>query len=130
MDDPTTAPRAGQLHHVVINVRNLDVSLAFYRDGLGLQYDGSVEVGSDAVSTLVRLPQGARGRNAFLSAGHGMGRVELVEWAGSSDRFDARADRPPRTGGDPGVALRAGARRLPVVEDPDGIAIEFFALSD
>lgn len=160
-DRPADVARAGQIHHVVVNVRDLEVSLAFYRDALGLQLDGSFPVGSDEASTFARIPRGLRGRNALLSAGHGMGRIELVEWAGitAPDATPAAARRP-RTGADPGVAIVSflvrpaeldalyervhdhyacwsepltidvgGADvRAFVVEDPDGVPIEFFAL--
>lgn len=151
------APRAGQVHHVVINVRDLDVSLAFYRDVLGMHFDGSMPVGGDAASTFARIPAGARGRNALLSAGRGMGRIELVQW----QNLDTDAMVPPRrTGADPGLAIVSFLVRRPelqamyervrdqhvcwseplamdvggstvrafVVEDPDGVPIEFFSL--
>jgi catechol 2,3-dioxygenase-like lactoylglutathione lyase family enzyme len=156
VDRPPDVPRAGQIHHVVVNVRNLDDSLAFYRDALGLQLDATFPVGSDEASTFARIPRGVRGRNALLSAGHGMGRVELVEW----EQF---GEAPPRrTGVDLGVAIvsflvrpneldamyeRVGADyvcwsepltidvggnavRAFVVEDPDGVPIEFFAMGE
>jgi glyoxylase I family protein len=154
-DEP---PRAGQVHHVVINVRDLDASLRFYRDVLGLQFDGSMPVGNDAASTFARIPRGARGRNALLSAGHGMGRIELVEW--DTNHEGDRHPAPRRTGADPGLAIVSFLLRGPqlqamyehvrarhacwsepltmevggstvrafVVEDPDGVPIEFFSL--
>lgn len=156
VDRPSERPRAGQIHHVVVNVRDLDASLAFYRDTLGLQFDGSFPVGSAEASTFARIPRGLRGRNALLSAGHGMGRIELVEWTRPAE------PAPLRTGADPGVAIvsflvRASeldamyervrgdyecwsepvtidvggtAVRAFVVEDPDGVPIEFFAMDE
>jgi hypothetical protein len=120
-----------------------------------------VPVGGDEASIFARIPSGARGRNALLSAGRGMGRIELVEWAnlGSDDRAAVPADRRC-TGADPGLAIVSFLLRAPdlqamyervrehhecwseplamtvgdstvrafVVEDPDGVPIEFFSL--
>jgi len=154
-------PRAGQIHHVVINVRDLDVSVAFYRDALGLQHDGTAPVQGDAgLSTLVRVLPGSRGRVAFLSAGRGMGRIELVEWAGMEP--EPATPATARSGARPGIAIVSFLLREPelvelyeivsrdhacwsepvrfdvagrvltafVVEDPDGNAVEFFSLPD
>jgi catechol 2,3-dioxygenase-like lactoylglutathione lyase family enzyme len=152
-------PRAGQIHHVVVNVWDLDTSVAFYRDVLGLQYDGTADVGGAALSALIRVPADSRGRVAFLSAGRGMGRVELVEWKGASKHPSAPS---PRTGAAPGIAILSFLMREPdvralydrvrhdrvcwsapvsfdvagrtlvafVIEDPDGNPLEFFSFSD
>jgi catechol 2,3-dioxygenase-like lactoylglutathione lyase family enzyme len=151
-------PRARQIHHVVINVRDLDASLAFYRDALGLQHDGTAPVRGDAgLSALVRVPPGSQGRVAFLSAGRGMGRIELVEWLGAEQSAPStgRGDRPgiaiisfllreqelrdlyqlihPHHAcwSEP-VSFEVGGRVLSafVAEDPDGNAVEFFSLPD
>jgi catechol 2,3-dioxygenase-like lactoylglutathione lyase family enzyme len=100
-------PRARQIHHVVINVRDLDASLAFYRDALGLQHDGTAPVAADGgLSPLVRVPPGSRGRVAFLSAGRGMGRIELVEWQGTAPSEPPQLAAPDRRRGDrPGIAI-------------------------
>jgi catechol 2,3-dioxygenase-like lactoylglutathione lyase family enzyme len=152
------AARVGQIHHLVVNVRDMDVSLPFYRDVLGLNYDGTTEVGGPVIGRLARIPPDSHGRNAFLSAGHGMGRVELVEWTGVDEQWPD--DPPRRTGASPGYALmsflvsdasvdvlHARARRDSVcwsevlefvvagttvrafvVEDPDGNPVEIFSL--
>lgn len=154
-------PRAGQIHHVVINVRDLEASLAFYRDTVGLQHDGTAPLGGDsALSTLVRVSPGSSGRVAFLSAGRGMGRIELVEWAGTAPWEAVPATA--RSGAVPGLAIISFLLRQPelralydivsrdhvcwsepvsfgvagrvltafVAEDPDGNAVEFFSLPD
>jgi catechol 2,3-dioxygenase-like lactoylglutathione lyase family enzyme len=104
----------GQIHHAVINVRDIDVSLPFYRDVLGLKHDGSTVVGGAAISRLTRIPPENRGRNAFLSAGHGMGRVELVEWTGTGAEFPVERPRGT-TGAKPGLALLAFLLREPAL---------------
>jgi catechol 2,3-dioxygenase-like lactoylglutathione lyase family enzyme len=114
-------PRAGQIHHVVINVSDLEVSVAFYRDTLGLQHDGTAPLEGDGpLGTLVRLPPGSRGRVAFLSAGRGMGRIELVEWAGPARQPAAPGAAPPaagRSGAVPGIAIVSFLLREPELRE-------------
>jgi catechol 2,3-dioxygenase-like lactoylglutathione lyase family enzyme len=102
----------GQIHHLVINVRDLDTSVAFYRDVLGLHYDGTADVGGIPLSTLIRIPAGSRGRVAFLNAGHGMGRVELVEWQGTA-QGQPPASPGPRHGAALGLAIASFLLREP-----------------
>lgn len=160
MTEPAPQLSVGKIHHVVINVKDLDVSLPFYRDVLGLTYGGTTEVGGPGIGQLVRIPAESRGRNAFLSSGGGMGRVELVEWERRND--DEFETRPRLTGASPGFALLSFLLREPalhelyervrhewvcwseplefvvdgrrlagfVVEDPDGNPLEMFALFD
>lgn len=152
-------PRVGQIHHVVVNVQDLDSSVAFYRDVLGLQHDGAADVGGAALSELIRVPADSRGRVAFMSAGRGMGRIELVEWEGAAR--NPAAPGPVRTGAAPGIAIMSFLMREPdlralygkvrhdrvcwsapvsfdvagrtlvafIVEDPDGNPLEFFSFS-
>ena len=57
--------RLGRVHHVAVVVRDLEASLAFYRDTLGLELELVMPIESDAV------------RIAFLPVGES--KVELVE---------------------------------------------------
>ncbi len=134
---------------------DLDASLAFYRDRLGLEYEGASEIGGPEFGRLIRTSAERRGRTAMLSTGPGQTRIELVEWTPTTP-----APGRSRTGADPGVAIVSFLLRAPalqalyerlrpdhvcwsepvdlavgattvrafVVEDPDGNAIEFFAL--
>jgi catechol 2,3-dioxygenase-like lactoylglutathione lyase family enzyme len=149
--------RVGQVHHVVVNVRDMDVSLRFYCDVLGLSYDGTTDVGGPVIGRLARIPPDSHGRNALLSAGHGKGRVELVEWIDAGEQWPAE---PRRTGASPGYALisflvsnanvdalherarrdyvcwsevlefvvAGTTMRAFIVEDPDGNPVEIFSL--
>jgi catechol 2,3-dioxygenase-like lactoylglutathione lyase family enzyme len=75
-----------RIHHVGITVAELDRSLVFYRDLLGLGVLGLSE--DEDIGAIVGLP-GARARIADLDAGNGQ-IVELLEYASAR-----RGDRPP-----------------------------------
>ena len=62
---PPQIGKLDKIHHVALVVRSIETSLGFWRDALGLEPDGIVEVASDRV------------RIAFL--GIGESKVELVE---------------------------------------------------
>jgi catechol 2,3-dioxygenase-like lactoylglutathione lyase family enzyme len=136
---------ARRIHHVGITVAQLDRSLAFYRDLLGLSVIG---ISDEDVAAIVGLP-GARARIADLDAGNGQ-IIELLEY--SSAGGSGRAPGPEAAGGchlclqvgDLGSALSrlAGAGFLPMGEpaelsggvwqdctavylrDPDGVIVE------
>jgi catechol 2,3-dioxygenase-like lactoylglutathione lyase family enzyme len=57
------------LHHVTITVRDLDASLAFYRDALGLREGGAFTFDDQAHRDYLGLPDGARGRAVALRTG-------------------------------------------------------------
>jgi catechol 2,3-dioxygenase-like lactoylglutathione lyase family enzyme len=82
--DSRRQPRwgVGSVHHVVVNVSDLDAALVFYRDGLGLRYDGIAATSGPALERALRLPPGSRSRVAFVRGARGPGRIELVEWSG------------------------------------------------
>jgi methylmalonyl-CoA epimerase len=61
---PESTPRLGRIHHVAVVVRDLEASLTFYRDTLGLD----LEVVEDIVGDRVRI--------AFLPVGES--KIELV----------------------------------------------------
>jgi catechol 2,3-dioxygenase-like lactoylglutathione lyase family enzyme len=140
------AARARRIHHVGITVGQLDRSLAFYHDLLGLDVIGISD--DEDVAAVVGLP-GARARIADLDVGDGQ-LIELLEYrsAGSG----GRAPGPDTAGGchlslqvgDLRAALSrmAGAGFLPMGEpaelsggvwqdctaaylrDPDGVIVE------
>lgn len=79
-------PRLRGIHHVGITVANLDRSLLFYRDLLGMRVIGlSVE----AVGSIVGVP-GASARIADLDAGGGQ-LLELIDYGNAAD-----SDAAPR----------------------------------
>ena len=77
---PEEIVRLGPIHHIVINVSDLERSLHFYRDLLGLRCPGMTETSGVRLERMLRLPAGSRARVAFLNGGRGMGSLELVEW--------------------------------------------------
>jgi catechol 2,3-dioxygenase-like lactoylglutathione lyase family enzyme len=137
---------ARRIHHVGITVGQLDRSLAFYRDLLGLSVIGISD--DEDVAAIVGLP-GARARIADLDAGDGQ-LIELLEYGSAS--ASGRAPGPDAAGGchlclqvgDLRSALSrlAGAGFLPMGEpaelsggvwqdctavylrDPDGVIVE------
>lgn len=92
--------RVGELHHVVLSVRELEPSLAFYRDGLGLRQTLTSEVRGPEVQTLLGLPEGTVGRTVYLQGPSRIGQVELVEW-----RPLLPDPTPPKRLGEPGISV-------------------------
>lgn len=78
------------LHHIGISVVNLERSIAFYRDFLGMELSSEHPFGGPRFERILRLT-GASGRAAHL---HGGGtEVELFEFAHPSPRR-SDPDRP------------------------------------
>jgi lactoylglutathione lyase len=138
--------RVRGIHHVGITVADLDRSLAFYRDLLGMRVIG---ISVEAVGEIVGLP-GASARIADLDAGGGQ-LLELIDYGtGAGDA----SPRDPDAVGSCHVSIEvddltgalerlAGAGHLPMGEvtelslggvwegctiaylrDPDGVVIE------
>ncbi|ELZ80543.1 VOC family protein [Haloferax larsenii] len=79
-------------HHVGITVQDLDRTLEFYRDVLGLSVLDTFSVSGEAFSTAVDVPN-ATGRFAHLDGGDV--RVELVEYDPEGESLpDASLNRP------------------------------------
>ena len=86
-----TAPR---LHHTGITVADLERSIAFYRDLLGLALLGRGEEDGPELSELLGL-EGVKLRWAELELGAGQ-RLELLEYLSPQD--EPLEPRPPRPG--------------------------------
>jgi catechol 2,3-dioxygenase-like lactoylglutathione lyase family enzyme len=79
------------LDAAIIGVDDLDASLAFYRDEIGLSADTIEEWAGDAFERYWRLPAGTRAHAAFLGAGPDpVGRILLLEFD-SPDRQQIRS---------------------------------------
>jgi len=71
---------AGEIHHLTVGVSNMERSLRFYVDGLGLKKTLDTQVGGDSFERLLRLPGGSTARTVFLQGPTRVGQIELVEW--------------------------------------------------
>ena len=146
----------GELHHVVVSVRDMEASLAFYAGHLGLRKTLDTVAAGPLTERLLGLAPGTVGRTVYVQGPTRLGQIELVEWT-------PRPDGPPaRAAGDLGVVVLsfelprdeihelyaalvdAGVRCrsepeqvvLPdygtivafVCEDPDGNLVEFVSL--
>lgn len=67
------------LNHVAIGVRDLDRSLRFYVEGLGMRKTLEKQV-SDLTWRLMRLPEGTTGTTVFVQGDSRVGQIELVKW--------------------------------------------------
>jgi catechol 2,3-dioxygenase-like lactoylglutathione lyase family enzyme len=144
---PPMDRRVRGIHHVGVTVRDLERSLVFYRDLLGVDV---IRISNDVdVATIVGLP-GTRARIADLDAGPGQV-IELLEY-NTSDVPAVAAGRPDTIGSchvclqvadlDSSLARLARAGVAPVGEaveldeegwqnctvaylrDPDGVIVE------
>ena len=146
----------GDLHHVSIAVADLDVSLRFYRDALGMRAVAEFEFDDEEHQIYMGLPKGARGRAVALRTGRppaaGITIVQVepardalqpstLEPGGamlafelpSADEVDALYARLSESGygaiSEPLWAEVKGFGRIRGVamRDPDGSLIEFYA---
>lgn len=144
------------LHHVSMSVKSLDRSIRFYRDLLGMRVSMEATIADEEHETYLRLPKGASGRVAVLQVGPPVGAVQLIEW--SHEMPDSAPLRPGAPGpfvlafeleGESVAEILARLREhgvepwtepitteIPnygtittaIVEDPDGVMVEFLEL--
>ena len=139
-------------HHAGVTVANLDRSLAFYRDVLGLEVFVVAERTDATIGEIVGYPH-ARIRLAFIGVPGDAARVELLEYleprgeCGGGDTFRPgtghvcfevdEVDSLYRRISDAGFAPRSSApvtilegpntgARAFYVRDPDGYTVELF----
>jgi lactoylglutathione lyase len=72
-------PRVKSLNHVAIGVSDLEASLRFYVEGLGMRKTLQKQT-SDLTPALMRLPEGASGTTVFVQGDSRVGQLELVKW--------------------------------------------------
>jgi lactoylglutathione lyase len=99
-----------RLLHTMIRVGNLDRSIAFYTDVLGMK--------------LLRRKDYPEGRFTNVFVGYGDEReqaVEVADAAAACDRVRARGGKGTREAG----PMKHGTTVIAFVEDPDGYKIEF-----
>jgi lactoylglutathione lyase len=90
----------GSLHHITVGVTDIDKSLPFYVDGLGLRKTLDTVVQGEAFERLLRLPKNSSARTVFLQGPDRIGQVELVEWR-TSENSTPKPCRP----GSPGLCV-------------------------
>ena len=73
----------GQIYHVGLTVRDMDRSIRFYRDVLGLPFLGEILMEGEATEKMFRKP-GCRARVAYLNNASDpkMPPVELIQFLG------------------------------------------------
>jgi glyoxylase I family protein len=148
---------AGSIHHLTIGVTNLEASMHFYCEGLGLRKTLDTVVGGASFERLLRLPNGSTARTVFLQGETRLGQIELVEWrtgvtesvnpkrpgsigpcvfsfSVSSEEFDPVLLQLKEAGAifwdEPVVSILDGYGEITasIVEDPDGNVIEIVRL--
>ncbi|MGX4695418.1 VOC family protein [Streptomyces sp. JNUCC 63] len=95
-----TMAAVGEIHHVAVNVTDMEASLRFYRDGLGLRKTLEMPVGNPTTWRTMALPEGTTGKSVFLQGPTRIGQLELLQW----DLPVPRDSRPKRAG-DPGPCV-------------------------
>lgn len=98
-----------ELNHVAIGVRDLQASIRFYTEGLGMRKTLEKPV-SDLTWKLMRLPENTTGTSVFVQGPSRVGQIELVQW----ELPVPEGDSPKRPG-----ALGMGQLSFPV--DPEHI---------
>lgn len=92
----------GPIHHVTLSVRDLDISVEFYRDVLGFRRTLTGTVDDREHEEYLHLAPGTTGKVAVMQSGESViGAVELVQWS------PPLPDTGPKRPGDPGVFLLA-----------------------
>ncbi|BBZ31217.1 hypothetical protein MMAD_55120 (plasmid) [Mycolicibacterium madagascariense] len=156
LEGPATVAAVKELNHVAIGVSDLEKSLRFYTEGLGLRKTLEKPV-SDLTWLLMRLPENTSGTSVFVQGPSKVGQLELVKW----DLPLPDGDQPKRPGGmgvgqlsfpvdaehihtihrrlvDLGAVVYSeptttivknyGPVTLFLCEDPDGVQVELIAL--
>jgi lactoylglutathione lyase len=102
--------KVGELHHVVVSVSEMEPSIRFYRDGLGLRKTLDTEVRGAQLERMLDVAPGTVGRTVYLQGPTRVGQVELVEWLPMVDD-----PTPPKRLAEPGISVLSfpiGAEQL------------------
>lgn len=86
-----------EIHHVAVSVRDLEASVQFYRDALGMRKTLEMPVGNETTWQTLDLPYGTTGRSVFLQGPTRIGQIELIQWD-----LPVPEDSRPKRAGDPG----------------------------
>jgi lactoylglutathione lyase len=91
------AVAVGSLNHVALGVRDLEASVRFYVEGLGMRQTLTKDT-SELTPTLMRLPAHARATTVFVQGASRVGQIELAQW-----NLEPGADDRPKRPGDVGM---------------------------
>lgn len=97
-----------EVHHVAINVTDLDRSIAFYEHALGYRTTVRTELTDSRTAVAMRLPTGTTGRAAILQGERQIGQIELIQWGipdGEDPDSTQDSNRLHRPNLGPGVML-------------------------
>jgi lactoylglutathione lyase len=119
--------------HTMIRVGNLDASIAFYSDVLGMQLlrrrdypEGKftlafVGYGPESETAAIELTHNWDTSTYEIGNGFGHVAIEVDDAAAACDRVRARGGKVTREAG----PMKHGTTVIAFVEDPDGYKIEF-----
>ena len=109
---PEEMARAGEMHHVAMSVADIEKSIVFYRDGLGLRKTLDMEIGNEATWRGLRIPPGSKGRAVYFQGPRRVGQLEVIQW-----NIPAPQSSQPKRPGNPGVfSLSFDVKRAAVDE--------------
>lgn len=91
-------PCAGAVHHIAVNVSDLERALRFYSGVLGLRTTLRMQLAGEPFEQLLRLAPGTTGRVAYVEGRERVGQIELIEWSPPPDAAQTRSPPPPRPG--------------------------------
>lgn len=101
-----TPVSVSEVHHVAINVTDLDKSIAFYERALGYRTSVRTELNDSRTAAAMRLPTGTTGRAAILQGERRIGQIELIQWTiPNTGEAHGAAERPTQAITNPGVLL-------------------------
>jgi lactoylglutathione lyase len=75
------AATAGPVHHIALAVTDLERSLRFYTETLGLRATLRMQIAGADFERLLRFPPGTVGEVAFVQGPPRVGQIELIQWS-------------------------------------------------
>jgi lactoylglutathione lyase len=95
------APTAGPVHHIALAVADLERSLRFYTETLGLRPTLRMQIAGSSFERLLRFPPGTTGEVAFVQGPPRVGQIELIQWSRPDSAPTPGATRPAADGTSP-----------------------------
>ena len=146
-----------EVHHIALSVTDLEASRRFYGEAVGLRETLNTHVEGAEIEASLQLRPGMTGEVAYFQGPSQLGQIELIQWrphtdkptlpkrpgdpgvfllsiAVSKEELDEvwqrmqRMDVPVFSAPSRSVLENYGPIDVFIVEDPDGVMIEFVAL--